>query len=176
MNDTVAQPVQPVYPIYLTHLAGAPVTVVGGGQVAGRKVAGLLAAQAAVTVISPALTPELARLAAAHELTWRARPYVPGDLAGARLVFAATNVRMVNALVARDAARLGILCNVADAPEEGTFHLPAVHRQAEVVVAVGTSGTAPGRAKTLRDRIATWLTAEQNTGTTSHWLWSPRMK
>ncbi len=165
---------QPVYPIFLTHMAGAPVVMVGGGRVAARKVAGLLAVQAAVTVVSPELSPELARLADAHALTWRARPYQPGDLAGARLAFAATNQRGVNAMVADEAAQRGILCNVADAPEEGTFHLPAVARQGEVVVAVSTSGTAPGRARILRDRIAAWLDAKRQTGTPADWPRSPR--
>lgn len=153
-------PAQQVYPIFLTNLGGAPVVVIGGGQVAARKVAGLLAAQAAVTVISPTLAPDLALLAAGAQIGWFERPYAAGDLDGARLVFAATNVRAVNAQVADDAAQRGILCNVADAPGEGTFHLPAVHRQAEVVIAVGTSGTAPGRARQLRDRIAGWLAVE----------------
>lgn len=169
-----SRPVQPVYPIFLTHMAGAPVVMVGGGEVAARKVAGLLAVQAAVIVISPELSPELARWAEAHELIWRARPYRPGDLAGARLAFAATNQRAVNAMVADEAAQRGIPCNVADAPEEGTFHLPAVARQAEVVVAVGTSGTAPGHAKLLRDRIAAWLAENKQTGTPASWPRSPR--
>ncbi|MCC6167507.1 MAG: bifunctional precorrin-2 dehydrogenase/sirohydrochlorin ferrochelatase [Caldilineaceae bacterium] len=153
------RPAQPVYPICLTNLAGAPVVVIGGGPVAARKVAGLLAVQAAVTIVSPALTPELALLAAMGRVYWINRPYVPGDLAGARLAFAATDVRAVNAQVAGEAAQRGLLCNVADAPEEGSFHLPAVHRQAELVVAVSTGGTAPGRARRLRDRIAAWLAA-----------------
>lgn len=149
--------IQPVYPILLTNLAGASVVVVGGGRVAARKVAGLLALQATVTVVSPELSPELTALAASGAIRWRDRPYASGDLGGARLVFAATDVRAVNAGVAQEAAQRGILCNVADAPEEGSFHLPAVHRQAELVVAVSTGGTAPGRAKALRDRIAAWL-------------------
>lgn len=147
----------PVYPVYLTNLATVQVVVIGGGEVAARKVAGLLAAQALVTVISPTLTPELAALHAAGRIRWLARAYEPGDLADAWLAFAATNVREVNAAVAQEAARRRILCNVADAPAEGNFHVPAVYRHGEVVVAVGSSGTAPGRAKQVRDRIGRWL-------------------
>ncbi len=157
-------PAQAVYPVFLTNLAGAPVVVIGGGEVAARKVAGLLAVQAAVTLISPKAVPELALLAAIARITWIERPYAPGDLEGARLVFAATNVRAVNAQVAGEAAMRGILCNVVDAPAEGTFHLPAIHRQDEVVVAVGTGGSAPGRAKQVRDRIAAWLNGADKNG------------
>jgi siroheme synthase-like protein len=85
------------------------------------------------------------------------RAYQAGDLAGALLAFAATNQRAVNAQVAVDAQTAHILCNVADAPREGDFHAPAVHRADGYVIAVGTGGHSPGLARILRDRIAAWL-------------------
>lgn len=156
-NVASARSEQPVYPIFLTNLAGAPVMVVGGGAVAARKVQGLLTVAAQVTVIAPALGDELTTLHAAGLVHWLARPYQMGDLASARLAFAATNDRAVNALVAQEAAAQRILCNVADDPTAGTFHLPAVHRQEGIVVAVGSGGESPRRAKALRDQIAQWL-------------------
>jgi cobalt-precorrin 5A hydrolase/precorrin-3B C17-methyltransferase len=149
------------YPITLTNLRGALVVMVGGGAVGGRKLRGLLAVGAAVCLISPAATPDLRALAESGAITWHARPYKPGDLAGARLVFAATNHRAVNAQVAADAAALGLLCNVADDPRAGDFHLPAVHREPGLLVAVSTAGANPARAKRLRDQLAAWL-AERN--------------
>lgn len=148
---------QPVYPINLTGLADKLAVVVGGGAVGERKVRGLLAALARVTLISPEATPQLQQWAAANEISWQPRPYQPGDLAGATLVFAATNSRAVNAKIASDAAALNLLSNIADAPDEGNFHLPAVHRQPGLTVAVSTAGASPGRAAQLRDRIAGWL-------------------
>lgn len=146
-----------VYPIFLTNVAQVHAVVVGGGHVAERKVDGLLAAGMRVTVISPDLTHTLVEYSRRDELIWVARPYQSGDLAGAGLAFAATNERSVNAQVAQDAAVLGILCNVADAPEEGSFHVPAVHRQPGLVVAVGSGGANPARAVQVRDRIAAML-------------------
>jgi cobalt-precorrin 5A hydrolase/precorrin-3B C17-methyltransferase len=145
------------YPITLTNLRDAPVVVVGGGAVGGRKVRGLLAAGAAVRLVSPAITPELRALADTGAIEWHARPYQQGDLAGARLAFIATNQRTVNAQVAGEAAALGLLCNVADDPQAGDFHLPAVHREPGLLVAVSTEGVSPARAKQLRDQIAAWL-------------------
>src|SRR5215211_2520154 len=104
------------YPITLTSLRGAPVVVVGGGAVGERKVRGLLAAGAAVRLISPTASEQLQAWAAAGQIGWEQREYTVGDLDGARLVFAATNRREVNAQLAREAAALGLLCNVADAP------------------------------------------------------------
>ncbi len=149
-----------VYPIVLTGLRGARCVVVGGGPVAARKVAGLLTAGAAVRIISPALTAGLRALADAGKLEWEPRPFAAGDLAGARLAFAATDQRAVNASVAREAAQSNILCNVADAPAGGDFHVPAVHRAHGATIAVSTHGADPAGARRLRDHLARWL-AEQ---------------
>ncbi len=63
-----ATPVDPasgvVYPVGL-RLLDRKVVVVGGGQVAHRRVAGLLEARARVTVVSPEVTPALEALVAA---------------------------------------------------------------------------------------------------------------
>src|SRR5688572_22018860 len=104
------------YPIALTELHGMRCVVVGGGEVALRKVRALVASGADVLVISPELHPELATLRDAGALTHRERPYEPGDLAGALLAFAATNRRDVNATVSAEARAARILVNVADDP------------------------------------------------------------
>ena len=156
-NDS--QALEAGYPITLTNLRDAPVVVVGGGAVGERKLRGLLTVGAAVRLISPAVTSGLRALADSGAITWHARPYQPGDLAGARLVFAATDQRAVNAQIAGDAAALGLLCNVADDPRGGDFHLPAAYRAPGLLVTVSTAGTNPARAKRLRDQIAAWLSA-----------------
>ena len=147
-----------VYPILLTGLQAKLAVVVGGGLVGERKVAGLLAAAANVRLISPTATPALTAWAQAEQLAWWSRPYQAGDLVGAFLVFVATNIRTVNAQVAQEAAHLGILCNVADAPAEGNFHVPALYRHEDVVVAIGSRQVKnPKRIKHLRDQIAHFL-------------------
>ena len=155
------QALEDAYPITLTNLRGAPVVVVGGGAVGERKLRGLLAVGALARLISPAVTPGLRALADSGAIAWLARPYQPGDLDGARLAFAATDQRAVNAQVAADAAALELLCNVADDPRAGDFHLPAVYREPGLLVAVSTAGASPSRAKQLRDQIAAWLAASR---------------
>lgn len=145
------------YPVVLTNLAGATAVVVGGGAVGERKVRGLVAVGAAVRLVSPAASPQLQAWADVGRIHWERRPYAPGDLAGARLAFAASDQRAVNAQVAREASELNILCNSADQPAEGSFHLPALHRGPNLTVAVSTGGAAPARAAALRDAIARWL-------------------
>lgn len=146
-----------VYPIYLHQNSSLSAVVVGGGPVGQRKVTGLLSAGARVRLVSPTATPHLQDLAAAGRIEWLPRPYQTGDLDGALLAFAATNQRPVNAQVALDARNARILCNVADAPDEGDFHVPAIHRQGDLTIAVGTGGHSPTHARRVRDLIAEWL-------------------
>ena len=147
-----------MYPIILTKPLSA--VVIGGGIVGERKVRGLLAASADVTVISPEVTELIGAWAKEGRIRWEARPYHSGDLTGAGLAYAASGSRAVNAQVAEEARMAGILCNVVDLPDEGSFHVPAVLRGCEVLVTVSTYGEDPARARALRDRIACWLESE----------------
>lgn len=137
------------YPVVLD-LTDVPVLMVGGGQVASRKVDGLLAAGARVTVVAPLVLDPLA--AAVAEV--RHRAYCADDLVGHLLVMTATDVPEVNAQVAADARERGVWVNSADDPSNCSFILPAITRRGQVVVAVGTDGSSPALARHLRDRIA----------------------
>ena len=141
-----------LYPINL-HLTGCPVLVVGGGQVAERKINTLVAAQAAVTIISPELTPGLQVLAKNGALRWRQRIYESGDIETFSLVFCATNRREVNQTVAREARERGKLVNVADGPEEGNFSLPALVRRGDLLLTVSTGGQSPALVRKLRREL-----------------------
>lgn len=149
-----------LYPLTLNKMSHLRAVVVGGGPVGQRKVEGLLKSGAKVRLVSPVVTPVLQSLAEAEQVEWLQRPYQTGDLAEAQLVFAATNQRIVNHQVAQEASRLDILCNVADRPEEGNFHVPAVHRQSNLVIAVSTVMKAPKQAKQVRDKLQNCLETE----------------
>lgn len=127
--------------------------VVGGGEVARRKVEGLLACGAAVTVISPRLTPMLARRREAGELNWLAREYQEGDLAGAFLVIAATDDQAVQARIHAEAERDNLLLNVADVPKWCNLILPAVVRRGDLSIAISTGGASPALAGKLRREL-----------------------
>jgi precorrin-2 dehydrogenase/sirohydrochlorin ferrochelatase len=139
------------YPIILTGPLAA--VVIGGGQVAERKVQGLLQGGAEVTVISPRLSSTLAHLAQTGHIRAILRCYLPGDLAGARLAIAATNDAAVNAAVAEEACQLGCLINVVDDPQRCTFYVPAVIRRGEVAVSVSTAAASPALARYLRRQL-----------------------
>jgi siroheme synthase-like protein len=141
-----------LYPVMLD-LTGARVLVVGGGEVAARRVAGLLDAGARVTVIAPEMHAELEARAGSSDLTLIRRALETGDVLGYRVVMAATGRREVNDLVARESAAAGAWVSVVDDPESSSFQVPALIREGEVTVAVSTGGASPLLAGMLRDRL-----------------------
>jgi uroporphyrin-III C-methyltransferase/precorrin-2 dehydrogenase/sirohydrochlorin ferrochelatase len=155
-----ATPVDPasgvVYPVGL-RLLDRTVVVVGGGQVAHRRVAGLLEARARVTVVSPEVTPALEALVGPGAVTWLRRGYRPGDLEGAWYAVAATDDPAVNAAVAEEAERSRVFCARADDRSASSVWTPAVGRQGDLVVGVHGGGD-PQRAVGVRDAVVAGLT------------------
>jgi precorrin-2 dehydrogenase/sirohydrochlorin ferrochelatase len=147
------------YPVFVD-LHGADTLVVGGGRVALRKVEGLLAAGATVTVVAPAID----RAITALGVVTCARAYRSGDLAGRLLVITTADDAAVNAAVAEDARVAGVLVNSADDPANCTFILPAVARHGRVAVAVSSGGASPALAQYVRDRIATDVLTDRLAG------------
>jgi uroporphyrin-III C-methyltransferase/precorrin-2 dehydrogenase/sirohydrochlorin ferrochelatase len=145
-------------PIFLK-LAGEPCAVIGGGEVAARKVALLLSAGARVTVTAPQLCPALAELAQQGRIDHRAATFEPGALAGVALVIAATDDRTVNAEVSRRARAQGTPVNVVDDPELCSFILPAIVDRSPVLIAVSTGGASPVLARLLRARLESLIPA-----------------
>ena len=134
-------------------LTGMDVLIVGGGAVATRKLHSLTDTGANITVVSPEATDDIAAMAAVDALAWLRRPFEPPDTDGQRLVFAATADRTVNARVAQEANRRGIWVNVADAPDDGTFHVPATVRRGGLTISVSTGGASPMLSARIREKL-----------------------
>ncbi|MEY2847536.1 MAG: uroporphyrinogen-III C-methyltransferase, partial [Actinomycetota bacterium] len=144
-----------LYPLGL-RIAGRDTLVVGGGPVAARRTAGLVAAGALVTVVAPELCRELAALAGNGAVTWRDGAYRSADLHGIWLVHTATGVPAVDSLVSTDAAAARVWCVNASDHEVATAWVPAVSRRDDITVAVSAGGD-PRRAMALRDAIGSAL-------------------
>jgi precorrin-2 dehydrogenase/sirohydrochlorin ferrochelatase len=134
--------------------------VIGGGDIAERKVTTLLDAGARVTVVSPALTTALAELADTHEVVHHPRVYRRGDLAGVWLAYAATGDEAVHAAVAAEAEEARVFLNVVDRPRLCSFIVPAIVRRAPVAIAVSTGGASPALAKRLARELDATVGAE----------------
>ncbi len=141
------------YSVYL-NLQGRRCVVIGGGAVAEGKIKGLLEAEAAVTLVSPRLTPGLKTLVDEGQIAHLRRSYQTGDLAGAFLVISVANDGRVKEQVWQEAIARGILINSVDDAPHCTFIAPAILRRGNLTIAISTGGRAPALAVRLRDKLA----------------------
>ena len=134
-------------------LEGRTVLVVGGGEIALRKVSLLLKAGAVIRLVSPDVEDSLRALltAASHEIIETA--YDPSRLADVVLVVAATDDAAVNEQVSIDARSRNIPVNVVDAPALCTVTFPAIIDRSPLVISVGSAGTSPVLTRTVREWI-----------------------
>jgi siroheme synthase-like protein len=142
------------YPIFLD-LKDRPVLVVGAGKVALRKTKGLVEAGARVTVVAPEHRREFERL----PVRLLEREFRTADLAGAALVFAATDDRLTNHRIAIAAKGRTLLANIADSAEECGFLVPARLARRGIQIAVSTGGRNPRLSAELRRKLETVLGA-----------------
>ena len=147
------------YPISL-NVSGRRCVVVGGGQVALRKVLMLLEFGADIEVVSPKLCPELSRLAESGKTKATLRSYQPDDLRHAFITIAATDDSSTNLKVVTDAKREGVLVNVVDDPELSNFIVPSCLRRGKITIAVSTGGVSPALARSIRTRLEKDLGSE----------------
>lgn len=143
-------------PVFLD-LRARRVLVVGGGEVALRKVVLLLEARAQVRVVAPSLHAELSRLCDEGRAQHVQGAFAPEQLEGAVFVIAATDRAEVNEAVARAAAERGVFVNVVDDASGSTAILPAIVDRSPVIVAVSTGGRSPTLARSLRGQLEALL-------------------
>lgn len=140
-----------IYPIFV-ELKGRAAIVIGGGKVAERKAAGLVEADANVTVVSPELSPGLKEMAEKGQINWSRKRFSSEDLEGVFLIIAATNDRETN-LEVKEAAGAHQLVNIADDHAASDFHVPSVVRRGKLNLAVSTSGASPALSKKIRGEL-----------------------
>lgn len=140
------------YPMNLD-VEGKPCLIIGGGKVAERKTLTLLEYKAAVTIISPEITLQLTQLAENKQINYERRRFQPSDPGGFFLVLAATNDNQINALVAQEAKKRGLLVNVVDSPGDSSFILPATVQRGDLVISITTGGNSPALARKIREEL-----------------------
>jgi uroporphyrin-III C-methyltransferase/precorrin-2 dehydrogenase/sirohydrochlorin ferrochelatase len=155
------------FPVFFD-LTGQKVLIVGGGEVALRKISLLERTGALITVVAPYITPELLDRAAAGKLNLVNREFSPDDLHGARLVIVATSRRAVNRWIASLSESRNIPVNVVDDLEASRFIVPAIIDRDPVLVAVSTGGSSPVLARRLRERLEALIPAR--IGELASWL------
>ncbi|MFD4524708.1 uroporphyrinogen-III C-methyltransferase [Streptomyces sp. NPDC058470] len=149
----------PAYPVGL-RLTGRRVVVLGGGQVAQRRLPALIAAGADIHLVSPEATPSVEAMADAGEITWTKRLYEEGDLADTWYALIATRDRKANAEASAEAERHRVWCVRSDDADAATAWTPATGHSEGVTVAILTTdarGRDPRRTAAIRDAVVEGL-------------------
>ncbi|MER5476362.1 uroporphyrinogen-III C-methyltransferase [Streptomyces sp. NPDC002734] len=149
----------PAYPVGL-RLTGRRVVVLGGGQVAQRRLPALVAAGADVTLVSPSATPSVEAMADAGEIAWERRRYADGDLVGAWYAVVATSDPEANTAASAEAERGRVWCVRSDDADAATAWTPATGRAGGVTVAVLTTEAKdrdPRHTAAIRDAVVEGL-------------------
>ena len=143
-------------PIFL-RVKNQPCLVVGGGDVALRKIQTLLNAGAMITVIAPAVCKAISALVTSGDVKHKRARFTDQDLINCRLVIAATNDRNLNKNVSQLAQQQNIPVNVVDDPALCTFIMPSIVDRSPVQIAISTGGASPVLARLLRARLETLI-------------------
>jgi precorrin-2 dehydrogenase/sirohydrochlorin ferrochelatase len=137
------------YPVFLD-LKGKNCLVVGGGQVAWRKIKRLLACGAKVFVVARELLPELEEAVKEGQVSYLGPEYKSEYLKDIFLLIGATDDEALNLRLSKEANAANILCNIVDQPEKCNFIVPSVVERGDLIIAISTSGKSPALARKLR--------------------------
>lgn len=127
--------------------------VIGGGDVAARKIELLLKTTTKITIMAESVTEGVERLINENELSWLKHNYKAGLLTQTTLVIAATDNTEVNEQVYHEAVEFNILANVVDQPALCTYITPAIIDRSPMIIALSSSGSAPILIRMLREQI-----------------------
>ncbi|MCU0847988.1 MAG: bifunctional precorrin-2 dehydrogenase/sirohydrochlorin ferrochelatase [Spirochaetes bacterium] len=141
-----------LYPV-MVNMEGRSAVVIGGGEVALRKIMDLHEAGARVTVISPHIHPNIFRMAEGSGMILLEKSYEAGDLDGASLVISATDDPAVNNRVFNEAQKNNILVNTVDDPGNCSFFVPSSFKKGDLIVAVSSGGVSPSMSAKIRRDI-----------------------
>lgn len=142
----------PYFPVFLD-LDNQKVIVVGGGEVAERKIKNLLVYGCRIYIISPHLTPYLTQLVAQGEIHRISHDLLNKSMDDALMVIAATGDPEVNRQIASQAKDRGLLVNVVDQPRECSFIMPSIVKRGDLQIAISTGGNSPALAKKIREEM-----------------------
>jgi precorrin-2 dehydrogenase/sirohydrochlorin ferrochelatase len=150
------------YPLFLD-ITDRRCVVVGGGDVAERKVERLLDSGASVVVVGKTLTPGLETMKKEGRINHIDADYDQAFINNAFLVIGATDRDDVNAEISRDGREKGILVNIVDDPDKCDFVLPSLLKQGDLLIAISTGGKSPALAKKLREEMEQLFGTEYRT-------------
>lgn len=151
------------FPMFVD-LSDKNVVIVGGGNIATRRVKTMLQFTRNVTVVAPKMTEELMELGRTSYAEVYVRPVKRSDLSCAYMVIAATNDRKLNDEIYRVCKEEGIYVNIADDREKCDFQFPGIFKQEDLVVGIMTNGLDAKIARKVHVALEEALTNTDFTG------------
>ena len=139
-------------PIFI-NLKQKPVLVVGGGDIALRKINLLIKAQASVNCLSPLFCDGIASLSADKSVNLIQKSFEPDDIKNYSIIIASTDDSLVNSSISELAKKANIPVNVVDSPELSSFIMPSIVDRSPVIIAVSSAGKAPVLARIIRAKL-----------------------
>ena len=140
------------FPIFI-NLKEKPVTVIGGGDIALRKVKLLIKADPKITVISRKICKDLKELLIKYDHKIIQKSFHESDLKTPVLIIAATNNAKTNKQISTYAQQKSILINVVDQPKLSTFTMGSIVERDSLVVSISSGGKAPVLVRKIREKI-----------------------
>ena len=142
------------FPIFI-NLKEKPVTIIGGGDIALRKVKLLIKADPKITVISKVVCSDLKELMKQHDHKIVIKSFQESDLKTPVLIIAATNNPKLNKRISTYAQQNNILINVVDQPKLCTFTMGSIVERDSLVISISSGGKAPVLVRNIREKIET---------------------
>lgn len=140
------------FPIFV-QLKNKKIIIIGGGNIAFRRLNVLLDFECKIKVISDRLCDNMIELYNKNLFIYENRKYQFGDCEGAFLVIAATSDRNVNQNIAKECDNKHIFVSVADKKEESTFYFPAIAKKDNIVIGINSNGIDYKKTKNIAQDI-----------------------
>ncbi|UOQ48063.1 NAD(P)-binding protein [Gracilibacillus caseinilyticus] len=138
-------------PVFV-NLSNKKIVIIGGGQVALRRLKGLLPYHQQITVVSPAVTDELDQLIQDHQIDWRKEKCELRHFENADFIVIATNKEAVNQYIV-DHAPSHAWINASHRSEDGNVQFPITLTRGKLQIAISTGGASPILAKKIKRAI-----------------------
>ena len=136
------------FPLFMK-LRGRLVVIVGGGEIATRKVQRLLCTGAHLTVVALRVSDQIHLLAKQNKLVLIERAFEDNDIVGATLVVATTDDPEINQKIIKSCQVHDIHVNSADGTD-GDIIFPSLIQRDSIQIAVSTGGSSPTLTRLLR--------------------------
>lgn len=140
------------FPIFL-EIKNKPVLVIGGGDIALRKIKLLIKSKPYLTVVAKNFCEEILDLKDRYSIDIIQKDFHPDDIEFPMIIIAATNNKLLNKQIAQIGGKKKIPVNVVDQPSLCTFTMGSIVERGSLVVSISSSGKAPVLVRQLREKI-----------------------